>query len=131
VSQYLRLCRRALSLAGVELVSVTPDSRLNDYVRYVAAADAVAEIEANVGKAEDEPTRGLYTQMQSRQPHGLGPMRDLKPHHWKAKGQPGDDDKPPAARSSTQVRPRASTARRVIAAIDHVPATPVHINEEG
>ena len=131
VSQYLRLCRRALSLAGIELVSVTPESRLNDYFRSVAAADAIEEIGASVGNPAAEPTRGLYTQVQSRQPAGLGPMRDLKPHHWKAKGQPGGDDKPPAARSSSQDRSRAGVKQRVMAAIDRVPETPVHINEEG
>jgi hypothetical protein len=83
VAQYLRLSRRAISLAGVELVSVTPGSRLNDYFRYASPKEAIAEIGRQVPDPATEPTRGLYHETVSRTPLGLGPMRDYLPHNWK------------------------------------------------
>lgn len=131
VSQYLRLCRRALSLAGVELVSVTPESRLHDYFRHVSADDAAREIASTVGDPGLESTRGLYTQVDSRQPAGLGPMRDLKPHHWQRKSEPPGDRKHSPAQSRSHIQMRAEVAQRVGDAIDAVPETPVRIDEEG
>lgn len=127
IAQYLRLSRRALSLAGVELVSVTPGSRLNDYFPYRSVVDVLAEIGDTVGRPEEEATLGLYTQVDSRQPAGLGPMRDFKPHHWKRTA-----DKPASVRQSDSPgRKREAVARRVVATIDAVPETPVRIDEEG
>jgi len=135
-AQYLRLSRRALSLAGVELVSVTPDSRLNDYFPYRPVTDVLAEIGAAVGRPDEEPTRGLYTQVGTRALEGLGPMRDLKPHHWKRKGEapPGGGPERLAeqvSRSDSDRRTRAVVGRRVRAMIDLVPETPVAIDEVG
>jgi hypothetical protein len=135
-AQYLRLCRRALSLAGVELVSVTPDSRLNDYFPYREADDVLAELGAAVGRPDEEPTCGLYTRVGTRTPAGVGPMRDLKPHHWKRKGEPPAEcaaEPAPAAnpRSDSDARVRATVARHVTAALAAVPETRVCIDEEG
>jgi len=124
-AQYLRLSRQALSLAGLELISVTPDSRLNDYFRYRCVEEVLSEIGVAIGKPDEEPTRGLYTQMGKRVPEGLGPMRDLKPHHWKRKGEAV------VRRSDSDVRTRAEVVRRVRAAVDAVPETPVDIEEAG
>jgi hypothetical protein len=82
VAQYLRLSRRAMALAGLELVSVTPGSRLNDYFPYQSVDSVLRHIAAEIGDPELECTRGLYTEQVQRTPHGLGPMRDYKPHHW-------------------------------------------------
>lgn len=131
IAQYLRLSRRALSLAGVELVSVTPDSRLNDYFAYRAAADVLSEIGTTVGRPDEEPTRGLYTQLNSRQPAGLGPMRDFKPHHWKSSEPKRAVRERAQVRSHTEERTRTAIAQRVVAAIDSVPETPVRIDEVG
>lgn len=84
ISQYLRLSRRSLSLAGVRLVSVTPQSRLNDYFPSIALQEAVAEIHARVGDPAAESTDGLYRQSVSRFTSDWGPMRDYRPHTWKA-----------------------------------------------
>jgi hypothetical protein len=135
-AQYLRLSRRALSLAGVELISVTPDSRLNDYFPYRSIADVLADIGAAVGQPDEEPTRGLYTQVGTRAPKGLGPMRDLKPHHWKRNGeapQGGGPERLPGqeSRYESDGRSRAVVTRRVRAMIDSVPETPVAIEEVG
>jgi hypothetical protein len=135
-AQYLRLCRRALSLVGVELVSVTPESRLNDHFPYRAADEVLADLGATVGRPDEEPTRGLYTRVGMRTPAGVGPMRDLKPHHWKKKGEPpaeGAAERTPEAnrRGDSDAQLRASVARRVTAALAAVPETPVCIKEEG
>ena len=83
VAQYLRLSRRALALAGVELVSVTPHSRLNDYFRYASPRQVFDEIRQQIPDPSSETTRGLYHETTSRTPKGLGPMRDYLPHNWK------------------------------------------------
>jgi hypothetical protein len=131
VAQYLRLSRRSLSLAGMELVPVTPGSRLNDCFPYRDAKDVLEEIGATVGRPDEEPTRGLYTHVGRRQPAGLGPMRDYKPHHWKRKGEPGGERGQPPVRSSSHPRRREVAAKRVVTAIDGVPETPVRIDEDG
>jgi len=83
IAQYLRLCRRSISLAGVELISVTPGSRLNDYFPYETAESVCLREGAAIGFPDAESVRGFYTQQQDRQLAGLGPMRDFRPHHWK------------------------------------------------
>lgn len=82
VSQYLRLSRRAMALAGLELISVTPHSRLNDYFPFVTADQALADIHSYVGNPALESARGRYTSSDSRHPAHLIPMRDYKPHNW-------------------------------------------------
>jgi hypothetical protein len=96
IAQYLRLSRRSLSLAGVELISVTPDSRLNDYFPYLPAEDALTRIARDVGCPSNEPTRGLYTQTVDRQPVWTGPMRDYRPPNWSADGEPPIEQQHPA-----------------------------------
>ena len=120
VAQYLRLSRRALALAGVELVSVTPESRLNDYFSYQSAESVLERIASEVGDPAHEPTRGLYTEQVRRTPDGLGPMRDYKPHHW------GKEQTP---RTAPAVSPtRQSRLTRAVAAVQEIP---VSIREEG
>lgn len=130
IAQYLRLSRRALSLAGMELVSVTPGSRLNDYFPYRSAGEVLLEIGETVGKPDEEPTRGLYTQVCQRQPQGLGPMRDFRPHNWKRREEVVGDARP-RGRTGSDARTRAAVAERVVAALHAVPETPVRIDEEG
>ncbi len=84
MSQYLRLSRRSIALAGLRLISVTPNSRLNDYFPYYTVDEACREIDEVVGNPWTEPVRGLYSQTDSRQPPGVGPMRDFKPRNWKS-----------------------------------------------
>jgi hypothetical protein len=85
IAQYLRLSRRAMALAGLELVSVTPASRLNDTFPYRPVDEVLDQIRASTGDPRAEPVTGLYRQIDDRQPPGLGPMRDYRPHHWPAR----------------------------------------------
>ena len=121
VAQYLRLSRRAMALAGMELISVTPESRLNDYFSYQSAESVLERIATEIGEPAHEPTRGLYTEQVHRTPEGLGPMRDFKPHHW--------NKEPPAPRPSVPASPpKHGRLQRAVAAI---PDVPVSIREEG
>lgn len=82
IAQYLRLSRRAISLAGLQLISVTPDSRLNDYFPFLPIETPLARINETIGDPATEPTRGLYRQSAPRTAPHLGPMRDYRPHNW-------------------------------------------------
>jgi len=123
IAQYLRLCRRSISLAGVELISVTPGSRLNDYFPY-EIAEAVCQREADaIGFSDGEAVRGFYTQQQDRQLPGLGPMRDFRPHHWKSS---------PAEPQLNQERVPAAGGQHRAILREYLEAPPVvEIREEG
>ena len=82
IVQYLRLSRRSMSLAGMQLISVTPHSRLNDYFPYVPVRTILRKIDRRIGNPQHEPVRGLYRQTEPRHSRVLGPMQDFKPHHW-------------------------------------------------
>jgi hypothetical protein len=130
-AQYLRLSRRALSLAGLDLVSATPDSRLNDYFPYRPVEDVLQDIGASVGKPDEERTRGLYTQVGTRALEGLGPMRDLKPHHWKRKDCPPPRESSRTIRSESTQHDRSVAVRRVRDLVEAMPEIAVHIEEIG
>ncbi len=89
VVQFLRLARRALSVAGVEICSVTPHSRLNDHFEYRDAQEVCEEILQLHGDPRTEPTRGLYTQSHCRSLRRFGLMKDLLPPKWAKKGEAG------------------------------------------
>jgi hypothetical protein len=82
VSQAMRLSRRSMALAGLELISVTPGSRLNDYFRYAPIEQASLEIFNEIGDPASENVSGRYRLTGPRMQSGLGPMRDIKPHRW-------------------------------------------------
>ncbi|MFO1022577.1 MAG: hypothetical protein U0903_18055 [Planctomycetales bacterium] len=86
VAQYLRLSRRGMALAGLQLVSVTPHSRLNDYFPVMDTADALEEILQQVGDPQGETTRGRYRLAGPRVPQERGPMRDFRPLNWNENG---------------------------------------------
>ena len=94
ISQYLRLSRRSMSLAGLQLISVTPHSRLNDYFRYRPARSVLREIERTVGNPRREPVRGLYSRTDPHSSRLRGPMKDLRPHNWTPEGRPTHPEKP-------------------------------------
>ena len=120
VAQYLRLSRKAMALAGLELISVTPDSRLNDYFHYEPVERVLSRIQSEVGDPTSEPTRGLYTEQVSRTPTGLGPMRDFKPHNWTRDSAP--------AKPAPAPRTREQRLLRVAEAVQEIP---VSIREDG
>jgi hypothetical protein len=79
IAQCLRLSRSCLVREGLELISVTPGSRLNDYVPYRDVQDVLRDIREAVGDPNQESARGCYTQSVRRWPTDLGPMRDVPP----------------------------------------------------
>jgi hypothetical protein len=119
VAQYLRLSRRAMALAGLELISATPDSRLNDFFPFRAVDDVIETMRHRVGNPLDETTRGKYSQ--AAKPVCGIPMRDFKPHGW-------TDNR----RSSPQKTPeRRDRKARLAAAVDELPEIEVHLDEVG
>jgi len=128
VVQYLRLSRRAMSLAGLELISVTPGSRLNDFFPFRQADDVVDELLRRVGDPRTETTRGRYSQ-EKPSTCGIGPMRDFKPHNWPA----GARSPTPAGKADLEGGDRVRTAgiERVRAALDELPEIAVAIDEVG
>lgn len=111
VSQYLRLARLSLAQSGLNLISVTPESRLNDYFPCQTVEQVFEKMTTRIGHPEFESTRGLYTQQLDRSVSGLGPMRDFKPHFH----------------DSSQIAPVKKTRRNII---DNLPEIPVHLNEQ-
>ena len=86
IAQSLRLSRRCLSQWGLQLISVTPGSRLNQDFAYQPVDDVLAHLQQTVGHPGREPTRGLYTQQAERWSQPLEPMRDVKPPNWPGPG---------------------------------------------
>lgn len=82
IAQCLRLSRQCLARQGMELISVTPGSRLNDYFPYMTVEAALEQIHHSVGNPLTETTRGLYSQQTPRWSTDLQPMRDVKPPNW-------------------------------------------------
>lgn len=100
IAQSLRLCRRSLTSAGLQLISVTPGSRLNDYISYQPCDTALRDLLQQTGDPAGEQITGLYTRPQNRAPRGLGPMRDYRPRHWPtppAAAPPPSPSPPPPA----------------------------------
>jgi hypothetical protein len=95
IVQYLRLSRRNLALHGVELISVTPGSRLNGFFPYLPAKKVLQELRTEIGDPAREPTRGLYTERSPRRCAEAGPMRDYR-SPGTADPKPAQDVIPPA-----------------------------------
>lgn len=56
--QCLRLSRRSMAQAGMRLISVTPGSRLNDYLPYLPVEDALQRIWSTVGNGRMKAVTG-------------------------------------------------------------------------
>lgn len=85
VAQFLRLSRCAMSRAGMKLVSVTAQSRLNDFFDVQSQEEASRQILEQVGDPCSEQTAGRYTDKNNRLPKLCGMMRDFQPLHWSQK----------------------------------------------
>ncbi|MBW3542807.1 MAG: hypothetical protein KY476_21300 [Planctomycetes bacterium] len=84
IAQRLRLARRSLVLAGMQLVSVTPHGRLNDYFPYVPLRRVAEQVLRDVGDPSREAVRGLYGGNEPRPPRRpVGPMTDFPPRRGK------------------------------------------------
>jgi hypothetical protein len=79
IAQCLRLSRSCLVQHGVELISVTPGSRLNDYFPFRPAEAVLQDVRDTVGDPDAESARGCYTQTVRRWSPDLRPMRDVSP----------------------------------------------------
>ena len=92
ISQALRQSRRAFATAGLQIVSVTPGSRLNDYFPYQPAAEAAAALHRDWGDIAAETERGRYHADGPRLPENAGPMKDVPPprRDKDAKPKPAD-----------------------------------------
>ncbi len=111
VAQSLRLSRQAMALAGLELISVTPESRLNDYFEYRPVDAALEEVRRLVGDPATESTRGMYAPRSPVPAAHLAPMRDLPPHNWTRSPTPPAPAAPPdAARPGRRDRLRQAVA---------------------
>jgi hypothetical protein len=116
VTQYLRLARRAMALAGLELISATPHSRLNDFFPFQTVNEVIDGVRRRVGDPRIETTRGKYSQ--SAKPTAAVAMKDFKPHGW--------SDGRHTSRTTA-----AENRARLAAAIDDLPEFEVPLNEEG
>ncbi|QDU78986.1 hypothetical protein Pla110_06900 [Polystyrenella longa] len=138
IAQYLRLCRRAMSLAGLRLVSVTPESRLNDYFPYLSLDEAAFEIKNETGDPAVETTDGLYRQLTDRRVDFRGPMRDFKPPVDQSRESPEPQRKRDnqheflvEAEGFENKKPRAAGAGQLRLQAQHMEQVPVHVKEEG
>ena len=120
VCQYLRLSRLAMRQAGLRLVSVMEQSRLNDCCERRTFAEAVAEIEQQVGSPAEEQTTGRYTRRDlGRIPDAAARMKDFQPLHWDQRGQlrgPGGRER--SRKSVARDEPRREVDLRVIEEAD-------------
>jgi len=103
IAQTLRLCRRSMGLKGLQLVSVTPGSRLNDYFPTMPVSRACQRIAQLAGDPRAERTLGRYSIALDRRARTTGPMRDVKPHFWSTatppqQHAPADPVSPPVER---------------------------------
>lgn len=80
--QYLRLCRRTMALNGIELISCTPGSRLNDIFPYMDPFEASRRILSDVGDPSKEISLGAYSGDEKPGSH-LPFHKDLDPYGWK------------------------------------------------
>ncbi|WP_145266729.1 hypothetical protein [Calycomorphotria hydatis] len=88
VSQQRRLLRTTFVTHGLRLVSVTPDSRMNDYFETRTVEQAAEEIQFWTGDPAAETVTGRYHTNGPRLPEGIGSMRDFgpyRPSHSKSK----------------------------------------------
>ncbi|MCG6154904.1 hypothetical protein [Rubinisphaera margarita] len=135
VVQYLRLARRSMTMAGLELVSVTPGSRLNDYFPYRDIAEVVGDLTGLIGPLS-EPTVGLYERTEPRLPALQWTMRDFRPLHWSPDGKDRPiaceqmaDDEPADDEADLPLRMMDQDVRR--REIQRMQRESVEINEVG
>ncbi len=82
IAQCLRLSRSCLVRHGLQLISVTPDSRLNDYFPYESIDQVLDQVRQTVGDPASELTEGLYVGRPRRWSAVMRPMKDVRPPNW-------------------------------------------------
>ncbi|WP_437225283.1 hypothetical protein SH661x_003997 [Planctomicrobium sp. SH661] len=126
IVQTLRLCRRSMALAGLQLHSVTPRSRLNADFPCLSVAQACQRIQKLPGDPRSEQTRGRYSENRDRRPKHLTQMRDVRPHFWPVEGKGAAAA---AAPVKEQIPPDPHS--RLLRAIDALPEIPIDVHAEG
>lgn len=124
VVQSLRLCRTALCAAGLQLISVTPRSRLNHFFEYQPAEAVLDRLRCEIGDPDREPTRGLYTQSTERLPMSPEWMKDVLPPRRPATKQPCECGR--QATASKSLLPKTVTTELIVEeetwrAVDELP----------
>lgn len=123
--QYLRLSRKNMSLNGLELISCTPDSRLNLFFPYVSPFDAAKRITSEVGSWESESSMEAYGGERERR-NDLPFHRDIDPYGWKKQAEKKIEENiqqvpiPPRADRRDEIASQLALMKRDI-----------QINEEG
>jgi hypothetical protein len=126
VVQYLRLSRRAMGLAGVELISATPGSRLNAFFPYQPVSELLAELGEEIGNPARETTRGQYGRRYEAERQPACPMKDFRPHNWPVESRGTPVPAAPSSKSAGSM----SGAARLRAALDELPEIEVPLVEE-
>lgn len=80
IVQALRLSRRSIVSAGLDIISVTPHSRLNDFFPYRPVRRVLRDIDAATGSLASASLRGKYQTMDFAPPARFGPIEDVPPH---------------------------------------------------
>jgi hypothetical protein len=125
--QYLRQCRRTMALNGLQLISCTPGSRLNDWFPYMDPFEAAKSILRDVGDPSSEISLGAYSGDDKPGSH-LPFHKDIDPYGWKDRQQEKPAEKPVVV----QQAPNAVDRREEIASqLARVGQKKVVINEEG
>lgn len=91
IVQALRLSRQSMSTAGLQLISVTPGSRLNSFFDEQPVDAVLDDMRLQIGDPRREPTRGLYTQTADRRRLPDGLMRDVPVPRRPAPIKPGSE----------------------------------------
>jgi len=130
VAQTLRLCRRSMALAGLQLISVTPGSRLNDDFPAWSLDRVCRHLHGVTGDPRHECTQGRYSESRNRHPHQLGPMRDVRPHFWpvKAKVASAKEISPP---EKEQAMPLTDLKTKLKKQMEELPEIAVDLVEHG
>ncbi len=128
VTQYLRLSRRAMAIAGLELISATPGSRLNAFFPYRPVEELLNDIAEEIGDPARETTRGQYARRHDSDLVPFAPMKDFKPHNWTTTAREPASRSAAGASSTAALRQRTA---RLAAALEDLPDVEVPINEEG
>ncbi|MEX0725313.1 MAG: hypothetical protein WD065_03530, partial [Planctomycetaceae bacterium] len=88
IVQSLRLSRRSIADAGLQIISVTPHSRLNDLFAYRPIRQVLREINLQIGPVAPTTLRCQYQKIDAPAPSRYGPIEDVMPHRWNRNAAP-------------------------------------------
>lgn len=108
IVQALRLSRSNMSAAGLQLISATTCSRLNDFFPVQSVSEIRHRICQEIGNPTQEQTLGRYTKTESRSAPIKGQMVDFQPPSWAKKPAPHKQSREKT--SSQQTTPFADQA---------------------